>query len=326
MTASLHLPVVLAAASVAGLLLFSACQSGGTSVATGPHAPAPVAMPALEASTPTDYPGLHNVVAYAPGVATGGAPEGREGLETLAAMGVKTIVSVDGATPDVATAQQLGMRYVHLPISYDTVTPERQRELAQALATFEQHGPVYMHCHHGKHRSAAALGSAVVLCGKLTPDQAQQRMKVSGTAREYAGLWQAVASAQAAPASALQADPDRFPSVAKVSGMVGTMAEIDLVIDLVKQAHKAGWKPPGDHPDLVPTKETKRLHTLYANLKNDQESLALPADYQQMLQQAIDASAALDAAVRAGDAAAAEQYLAAINKGCKQCHVVYRDQ
>lgn len=325
MTASLRLPVALLAGGIAGATLFSGCQSGSATLESH-RSPSRIAAPDPAATKPADFPGLHNVVAYAPGVVSGGAPEGREGLETLAAMGVRTIVSVDGATPDVETARQLGMRYVHLPISYDTVKPERQTELAQALATFEPDGPVYLHCHHGKHRSAAALGSAAVLCGKLTPEQAQERMRVSGTAKEYTGLWKAVANAHAVPASALRADPDRFPSVATVSGLVATMAEIDLVIDLVKQAHKAGWKPPGDHPDLVPAKETKRLHTLFANLGHDPESAALPADYQQMLQQAIDGSAALDAAVRANDSVAAERHLAAMQKGCKQCHAVYRDQ
>src|SRR5262245_18100801 len=65
-----------------------------------------------------DMAGIHNVVCYASGLISGGVPEGHEGLETLHAMGVKTIVSVDGATPDVEGARKLGMQYVHLPISY----------------------------------------------------------------------------------------------------------------------------------------------------------------------------------------------------------------
>jgi protein tyrosine phosphatase (PTP) superfamily phosphohydrolase (DUF442 family) len=298
-------------------------------VAAGCHAsPAghgdAAAVPELGAKKAEHLPGLHNVVTYAQNVVGGGQPEGAEGLRTLAAMGIKTVVSVDGAAPDVALAEELGMRYVHLPISYDTVTPARQKELAQALASCD--GPIYMHCHHGKHRSAAALGSALVLCGTLTPDQAKERMAVSGLAKDYSGLWQAVAEAKPATRSELRVDPAVFPSVAKVSGMVGTMAEIDMVIDLVKQAHQAGWKPPGDHPDLVPAKETARLASLFANLSEDAESKALPGDYQQMLQKSIDASRALDAAVRANDAAAAEKQLTALNKGCKECHVVYRDK
>jgi len=310
----------LAASFLLATVLATACQSnGGTH-----HDHAPVAPPPIGADKAVHLPGLHNVVTYADRYVGGGQPEGREGLETLAAMGIRTVISVDGAKPDAELAAKLGMTYVHLPISYDTITPARQQELAQALTSCE--GPIYLHCHHGKHRSAAALGSALVLCGQLTPDVAQQRMKVSGTAKDYQGLWQVVADGKPLDAALRKVDPKVFPSEAKVSGMVGTMAEIDLVFDLVKQAEKAGWKAPADHPDLVATKEAARLASLFANLQADAESKAQPADYQAMLSKAIEQSAALDQAVRAGDAATAGTVLATLGKGCKECHVQYRDK
>lgn len=320
----LALPI-LAASFLFATVLATACQSSGGAHHDADHLDrAKVAPPPIGAEKAVNLPGLHNVVTYADRMIGGGQPEGREGLETLAAMGVKTVISVDGAKPDAALAAKLGMTYVHLPISYDTITPQRQRELAQAITSCE--GPIYLHCHHGKHRSAAALGSALVLCGTLTPDVAQQRMKVSGTAKEYTGLWQAVAAGKPLEAAARKVDPSLFPSEAKVSGMVATMAEIDLVFDLVKQSEKAGWKAPTDHPDLVAPKETARLAGLFAALQTDAESKALPADYQTRLTKAIEQSAALDQAVRAGDAATAGTALAALGKGCKECHVQYRDQ
>ena len=310
----------LASLFVAVGAVLAACQQ------TSSHAnaaPAPIPAPSPTATQPAQLPGLHNVVAYAPDIVCGGVPEGAEGLHTLAAMGIKTIVSVDGATPDVAVAEQLGMRYVHLPISYDTVPAERQKQLAQAISSLP--GPVYMHCHHGKHRSAAALGSAVVLAGKLTPEQAQERMTVSGTAKEYKGLWQSVASAEPLDAAQLKADPASFPSISRVSGLVATMAEIDLVFDLVKQAQKAAWSAPKDHPDLVATKETRRLHTLFAQLKGDADSMKLPADYQAMLDKAIETSRELDGSVQKGDAPAADRMLEVLGRSCKECHKSYRD-
>ena len=313
-------------AAVRSFLLLAALPVLSFGCQSRPAAPAQAAIPVppVGADQASHLPGLHNVVTYAPDRIGGGQPEGREGFATLAAMGIKTIVSVDGQKPDVELAEQLGMRYVHLPISYDTVTPQRQQELAQALTNCD--GPIYLHCHHGKHRSAAALGSALVLCGTLTPEQAQQRMKVSGTAKEYTGLWQAVASGKPLSADQLRADSKSFPSVATVTGMVATMAGIDAVFDLVKQSEKAGWQAPGDHPDLVATKETARLALLFAELQHDTESKALPADYQQQLQKAIEQSKALDAAVRNADAKQAAELLAALGKGCKSCHVTYRDQ
>ncbi len=279
--------------------------------------------PPVSADKPAHLDGLHNVVTYGPDMICGGVPEGEEGLHTLAAMGVKTIVSVDGATPDVATAEKLGMRYVHLPISYNGVPEERQKELAQAITNLP--GPVYMHCHHGKHRSASALGSAMVLAGKLTPAQAEERMKVSGTSQDYQGLWQAVRGAQALPAAELKTDASKFPSIARVSGMVASMSEIDLVFDNVKAAKTAAWGVPKDHPDLVPTKETRRLAQIFAQFAKDPESLSHPADYQAILTKSVEATKALDAALRAGDLDAATKQFDVIGKSCKECHKLYRD-
>ncbi|MEO6593649.1 MAG: cytochrome c [Planctomycetota bacterium] len=282
-----------------------------------------IPAPAASADRPTSFDGLHNVVTYADNLVCGSVPEGAEGLETLASMGIRTIISVDGSTPDVANAQRLGMRYVHLPVTYDTVTAARQKELAQAIATLP--GPVYMHCHHGKHRSGAALASAVVLAGKLTPEHAMARMQVSGTAPEYTGLWQAVREAKPLSPSELAADPSSFPSITRVRGMVGTMAEIDSVIDLVKQAKHAGWAAPKDHPDLVAGKETKRLHALFAQLTDDADSKALPTDYQTKLAAAIETSKALEDAVKASDAPLADRLLEQLGKSCKECHKSHRD-
>lgn len=319
------MPACLRRSVVVLLSLFAVtgCQQSASHTAAADHAPATIAPPPLGADKVVHMPGLHNVVTYAPDLIGGGVPEGEEGLRTLAAMGVKTVVSVDGATPDVATAEKLGIRYVHLPISYDTVSTKRQKELAQVVSSVP--GPIYVHCHHGKHRSAAALGSAVVLAGKLTPEQACERMAVSGTSPSYEGLWKAVREAHPLDASQLRADPASFPSIATVTGMVATMSEIDQVFDLLKQAKEAGWKAPTDHPDLVATKESGRLARLFANLPNDADSVKLPADYQQQLLHAIEVSAQLDQAVQGGDHTKAGQLFDAMNRSCKDCHKTYRD-
>ncbi len=310
-------PLTIPFAAVIAVAVASACRSPQL-------AEVRIAAPARNAAKAEHLPGLHNVVTYTDGMICGGVPEGREGLQSLAAMGIRTVVSVDGATPDVATAAQLGLRYVHLPIGYDTVNAERRRQLAQAISNLP--GPIYLHCHHGKHRSAAALGTALVLTGRCTSEQVEARMAVSGTAKDYAGLWQAVRDARPLPAEQRRAEPASFPSATKVTGLIATMVDIDAVHDVLKQAQQAGWQPPPDHPDIVPSQETARMASLLAALTSDRESLAHPADYQDKLQRSIAASQALDAAVRAGDKAAADRHLVALGKSCKDCHVVYRDK
>ena len=288
------------------------------------HGHGPLALPTVAEPKPANLPGLHNIVAYADGLWTGAVPEGDEGFATLESLGIRVVVSVDGAVPDVESAKRHGIQYIHLPISYDTVPQERQTQLAQVLANTQ--GPVYMHCHHGKHRSAAAVGAAAVVAGRTQPEAAVERMKVSGTAPAYEGLWSAVRNARPAEAAALKADVASFPSVAKVSGMVAAMAEIDLVNDLVKTAKENQWQPPSFHPDLVAQKETRRLRDLFAGLKNDAESKAMDAGYQKLLDRSIQEATDLDEAVRSGDTAKANALFDSLGKSCKECHKPYRDK
>ncbi|MBL8725240.1 MAG: cytochrome c [Planctomycetes bacterium] len=311
--------------STAWLLLAAGCgtAAGHDQHSHHPRVPVTVPLPDLAASQSVTLPGLHNVVRYSDRALSGSVPEGREGLHTLAAMGVKTVISVDGAEPDAASAESLGLRYIHLPISYNGIAPERQQELAQAVANTD--GPIYVHCHHGKHRSASALGSALVLCGALTPEAAVQRMKVSGTGENYQGLWRAVQQAAPLPASALRADVAKFPKVAKVKGLVAIMSEVDVVFENVTHLQKAAWATPADHPDLLPSKETSRLHNLFVQMHGDADSQQHGAAYQALLAKAIDQAQALDAAVKANDRNAADAQFGALQKNCKECHKAHRD-
>lgn len=304
------------------LLLCAACAN------QKPQAPVQKAsdlrLPETGAKQPVDLPGLHNVVAYADDVFSGAVPEGEQGFATLAALGIQTIVSVDGARPEVELAQKHGLRYVHLPISYDGITPERQREMAQAIANLP--GPVYLHCHHGKHRSATAAAAACIGTGRITPEQAMARMQVSGTAPGYKGLWQVARAATPMTETELRRDPSTFEAIARVSGMVEAMSSIDQVFENLKAVEQAAWQVPADHPDLVPAKETRRLLDLFVQMEQDPESRTYPVEYQQILGSSIAAARALDDAVRAGNGTAASAQYAALGKSCKECHRTYRDQ
>jgi hypothetical protein len=66
---------------------------------------------------------LPNLVRVHEKVISGGLPEGDAAFQELAALGVKTIISVDGMTPDVGMAAKHGLRYVHLPHGYDGMRP-----------------------------------------------------------------------------------------------------------------------------------------------------------------------------------------------------------
>lgn len=75
---------------------------------------------------------LPNPVQVHATVISGGLPEGDEAFKELAALGIKTVISVDGMKPDLVTARKYGLRYVHLPHGYDGVPKSRVKELAKA--------------------------------------------------------------------------------------------------------------------------------------------------------------------------------------------------
>src|SRR5258706_10041968 len=67
---------------------------------------------------------LPNALQVHPQVISGGQPEGEAGFVELKGLGIKTIISVDGAKPDVEMAKKYGLRYVHLPHGYDGIPEE----------------------------------------------------------------------------------------------------------------------------------------------------------------------------------------------------------
>jgi len=140
--------------------------ASGPPSASGQPAKA-ISAPSMDDERPLDLPGLHNIVAFHADVWSGSVPEGDAGFDALKSRGVRTILSVDGALPDLDRARARGMRYVHLPIGYDGFDDARKVELARAVRDLPR--PIYIHCHHGKHRSAGASAAIAVSLGWLTP-------------------------------------------------------------------------------------------------------------------------------------------------------------
>src|SRR5690606_17968735 len=111
-------------------------------------------------------PHLHNLLQVSETIYTGGEPKDDAAFAALAKLGVKTVVSVDGAEPNVKAARAHGLRYVHIPIGYDGVSEEAGKSLARLVR--DAQGPFYIHCHHGTHRGPAAAAVACVAAGQGT--------------------------------------------------------------------------------------------------------------------------------------------------------------
>jgi hypothetical protein len=316
----------LAAVGAAGVI--AACSSGGSAKPPqSARAGVRVELPTVTDTAPRDYPGLHNAVAYHEGFISGSAPEGDAGFDTLAGMGIRTIITVDGAEPEVEKARARGIRYIHLPIGYNGFDEQRRLQLTRATRDAMREGPVYIHCHHGKHRSAGAAAAVAAGLGWLAPEEGVERMKVSGTAPNYKGLYACAAAATVLAAAEIDGVPADFPSVWKPSGYVKGMVEIDEVFEHLKAIEKAGWATPKDHPDLVPVAEAGRLADLFRVLNETDYAKRKPDEFHTLMHESNARAQTLEDLLAASDQDAwkLSAQFKLVAASCKDCHAKYRD-
>jgi protein tyrosine phosphatase (PTP) superfamily phosphohydrolase (DUF442 family) len=268
---------------------------------------------------PRDLPGLKNVLHLTTRIYSGSQPEGDEGFAALAKLGIRTIVSVDGAQPEVELAKKYGLRYIHVPIGYDAIPAQAGKMLAATIRTTE--GPIYYHCHHGKHRGPAAAATACIAEGSLGSNEAVKILTLAGTGKEYAGLWRDVKSY--VPPKKDDAKPE-LVSVAKIGSLTSAMVEIDHTADRLKLCEKAGWTTPRGHADLTPAHEAlllqEALHEARRNCTKGR-----PEAFVQELDKTEQAAAHLRDTITAGKPREASAEFTALQNNCTQCHVRYRN-
>jgi hypothetical protein len=105
-------------------------------------------------------------------------------------MGVNTVVSVDGAVPQRELAKAAGIRYVHIPVGYDGISQAAGCSLTRVVR--ETTGPIYIHCHHGRHRGPTAATLACRVEGTADVRRSIEIMVLAGTSQDYGGLWRDV--------------------------------------------------------------------------------------------------------------------------------------
>jgi protein tyrosine phosphatase (PTP) superfamily phosphohydrolase (DUF442 family) len=317
--------------AIAGLLLPVGC--GEAPLPANPDVAARRSAEPLSAAledAPADFAGLHNVVRVSAKLLSGGAPEGDEGFDSLQRLGVKTIISVDGARPDLQRARRVGMRYVHLPIGYDGVPREQALKLARAVRDLP--GQVYLHCHHGKHRSpAAAVAANLCLDGACTSGAALALMKRAGTGANYKGLHAAAEQFHLVSNEELDRVSADFPEVAQTDDFVNLMVKVERHFDHLKQVRAAGWQAPPEHADLDGPHEALLLREAYAELARLKEAKERGDELERWLAEAADNAGALETALAAGkqtgslNSKAVEAAFNASADACARCHRKYRD-
>lgn len=274
---------------------------------------------------------LPNPVRLHEKVISGGLPEGDAAFKELAQLGVKTVISVDGAKPDVELAKRHGLRYVHLPHGYDGIPESRVQQLAKAVRELE--GPIYIHCHHGKHRSPAAASVACVASGLIPKSEAVAVLELAGTNPNYRGLYQSAREAHPLDEALLEALDVEFQEIVDVPPMAEAMVQLGHTHDHLKQIREAGWRTPEDHPDLDAAHEALLLREHFTEMLRTEEVKHQPEDFLAMLRDSEDAAKELEAELERWQKASPGSELPVripqladrIAKNCKACHVDYRD-
>jgi protein tyrosine phosphatase (PTP) superfamily phosphohydrolase (DUF442 family) len=274
---------------------------------------------------------LTNAVQVHAKVISGGLPEDDEAFQELQSLGVKTIISVDGMKPDVDTAAKYGLHYVHLPHGYDGVPDHRVKELAKAVRELD--GPIYIHCHHGKHRSPAAASVACVAAGLIPASKSLAILELAGTSPNYRGLYQSAREVKPLEDALLDELEVEFPETAEIPPLAEAMVAMEHTHDHLQLIAETGWRSPPEHPDLDPPHEALLMKEHFAELLRSADVQHKPGEFKQLLRDSAEAAQGLEDALRQGQAASAqaerpeaiERLSARISANCKACHEQFRD-
>lgn len=307
-----------------------------------PAAPLALMATAFEAAgqvelpevAPGEYEGLHNVFQLSRSIISGGEPQGEVALEQLAAWGVKTILSVDGKIPDVETAAELGMRYVHIPIQYSGISDLQVTRISKTFRELD--GPFYVHCFHGRHRGPAAAALGRIVLDGVPREQAIAEMRQwCATSSKYEGLYSAVATAPVPSPEATALHAFDFNSAHTFRGLRAAMIPLPRHWDRVLAAAERDWVLDPEHPDIVPAREVVAVRQILDACVELPQTRSQADDFRVWLEQAREGSERLTLALEQGAtaepgdqpwrleaAAAVEQ----VRASCAGCHGTYRNQ
>lgn len=310
--------------ALAGALIIASTLLGLGWISTGCRS-AGLDAPLVSAGTgqtACTFEGIENAFQLGPRLWSGGEPHGDQAFKALAAAGVRTVVSVDGARPDLDSARRHGLRYVHIPIGYDGLSPDAVASLASLTTT--DRGGVFVHCHHGRHRGPTAAAILARASGAWDAAQAEAWQKRAGTSPDYPGLYQAVREFRMPDAARLQAAAARLRSSVPPSGIVESMVIIDGQTEALADMRAAGWKSVPANPDETPAQAARLLHEQFT------EGIRLglgPKDpeFRRAMASAERSASALMISLQSGDRPTAEVAWQQVKESCTSCHKTWRN-
>ncbi len=280
--------------------------------------------------TAQDDEHLHNVFRLSESIISGSEPHGEEAFRQMQAMGVKTILSVDGKIPDAELADKYGMKYVHVPIQYSGILEPEMLRIAKTFR--EQDGPFYVHCFHGKHRGPAAAAVGRVVRDGAPRDVAIAEMRQwCGTAESYEGLYRSIADGPIPESATTQRLSWDFPAAHPLEGFRHAMIEVSRVHDQLKYLYRRDWQVDADHPDVDALNEATQLASIYRTASELEDVNQKPADLRGWVDDSATASVGLRDAIAAwragdGDVESVDTAYEQVTQLCSTCHKSYRNR
>lgn len=273
---------------------------------------------------------MDNVYRLTPQIYSSSQPETDADFAAIKRLGVRTIITVDGSAPNVELARQHGLRYIHLPMGYESLPAEEGLKLAKAVLTSP--GPVLIHCHHGMHRGPAAAAAACIATQNWTNAQAIAWLHQAGTSPNYRQLIDDVQHYRPPSKSELAAASADFPERVPPPPYVDAMVNIDNLFAAISKASKAGF-PKAQDGEKGTAHSAILLAEQFRELMRSPVLTERPTDLQQrMTVVAADAEAlqkslhALESTTPpAGELERARALTAKVGKSCAACHAKFRD-
>lgn len=263
--------------------------------------------------------GIENMFKLGKRIYSGGEPTSEASFEKLKEMGVVAIISVDAARPNVELAKKYGIRYVHVPMGYDGISTNAQGSLVRVMREID--GPVFVHCHHGRHRGPAAAAIACLASNDLTVEQAGQFLEKAGTGKQYAGLWRDVAKFRQPDADAVLPE---LRSVVEERSLASSMAAVDRYFERIVEAEKERGAPASRIASVFAENLPLLREELLESARHDVSDR--PAEVKKGLLDAAQLVNQLEDASKKNRRESMTRVLGQLQRSCTDCHKKFRDQ
>lgn len=273
----------------------------------------------------SSYPGLENVFPLSSDVWSGSQPKTAEAFSSLEKLKIKTVISVDQNLPSQSLAQEYKMKYIHLPIHYYGISPQREKQLIQAFSRLPK--PIYIHCFQGQHRSVAAGVFALLSIGSITRERAVSLLKEGGTSPVYSGLHKKIERAKVLSSSTIEELQEPLPEKVEFTSFRSLMVNIGRHYKQLQKMKEQNWQTPADHPDLQVVHQLSIIQSYLAKaVESPQLFKKRPEDFSELLQEAKKETLSLQKDFSSIQLPELEKRWWKLDQSCQNCHQKYRDE